>query len=487
MRSSVSLGVLTITTTGLLVGFAALLDAPAADASSAPKPKIVSITASPHSLPAAGGIVTLAIRTRGALSCSVSGQPGPFQAQGRARTVSCRNGRGRISTYVASNRYPMPVPIHFEVSIVAPANRRLYEQISVPEAAAAPAGGGGTGAGSSGAGGFGDPLTTDDTPLPPATVGVAFDGVLVAGGGTPPYSWAVTGGALPAGLVLSAGGEITGTPAAAGSYQLTVQVTDSAGASATEDIRLSVSDSQSSQPIGGQTSSNWAGYVLPSTNSVFTEAGGRWTVPSLDCAATPNADLSIWVGIGGQTWPDGTSSGTLLQTGTEDHCVNGVQIDNGFTEEYPSDPNRSVPFNEFPVTPGNTIQATVYQSTTGAWATRVDNVSTGWSGVLVTGLGWGVLPDSGGGSFALQGTAAGLTYSGGYSAEWIVEDSTDADAGNLMPFARFATVSFSGLTTSLSPWTLDSSDEVTLIDAAGTPMATPSAPTGDGFTVSDTG
>src|SRR6202789_3943363 len=51
---------------------------------------------------------------------------------------------------------------------------------------------------------------------------------LEATGGVSPYTWALaSGSSLPAGLNLSTGGVISGTPAAAGSYSLTFVVTDS--------------------------------------------------------------------------------------------------------------------------------------------------------------------------------------------------------------------------------------------------------------------
>jgi hypothetical protein len=101
----------------------------------------------------------------------------------------------------------------------------------------------------------------------------------------------------------------------------------------------------------------------------------------------------------------------------------------------------------------------------------------------VTGVGWGVLVD-GQNTFAEQGTATGLTYSGGTTAEWIVEDFTKS--GSLAPLADFGTVSFSNLTTSSTDWDLTSSDGIVLVDQSGVPLATPSQPTGNGFTVSYT-
>ena len=54
---------------------------------------------------------------------------------------------------------------------------------------------------------------------------------LAASGGTGgPYSWILSAGRLPEGLSLDAKGAITGTPAKAGSFALTLQVNDAAGA-----------------------------------------------------------------------------------------------------------------------------------------------------------------------------------------------------------------------------------------------------------------
>src|SRR5438046_4185358 len=52
--------------------------------------------------------------------------------------------------------------------------------------------------------------------------------------GTAPFNWIVSVGAPPAGLSLSTGGQLTGTPTATGQTTFTVQVTDAAGATATQ-------------------------------------------------------------------------------------------------------------------------------------------------------------------------------------------------------------------------------------------------------------
>jgi hypothetical protein len=71
------------------------------------------------------------------------------------------------------------------------------------------------------------PLTITTTALAAAEEGVPYATALTAGGGTPPYTWTLSGGSLPAGLGLSPGGAITGTPGAPGTSSFTVQVADS--------------------------------------------------------------------------------------------------------------------------------------------------------------------------------------------------------------------------------------------------------------------
>jgi type VI secretion system secreted protein VgrG len=75
------------------------------------------------------------------------------------------------------------------------------------------------------------PLTAVTCPLPGAVVGTAYSSLLVATGGTPSYTFAITPGSLPTGLTLNpTTGAVTGTPTTAvGSpFSFTVQATDSA-------------------------------------------------------------------------------------------------------------------------------------------------------------------------------------------------------------------------------------------------------------------
>ena len=66
--------------------------------------------------------------------------------------------------------------------------------------------------------------------LPQGKVGTVFASTTVsASGGSAPYSYAVTSGAMPAGLTLTPAGVISGTPTAAGSFNVTITATDRFG------------------------------------------------------------------------------------------------------------------------------------------------------------------------------------------------------------------------------------------------------------------
>jgi hypothetical protein len=70
--------------------------------------------------------------------------------------------------------------------------------------------------------------------LPNATAGATYSSQLQAAGGTPPYTWTVVQGNLPAGISLNgASGLFGGSPTAAGAFNFTIQVTDAANLSAT--------------------------------------------------------------------------------------------------------------------------------------------------------------------------------------------------------------------------------------------------------------
>jgi len=256
-------------------------------------------------------------------------------------------------------------------------------------------------------------------------------------------------------------------------WTITFTATGATGRSATATGTLT----QEAKPF--LESPNWSGYVLPSSG-IVTAVSGTFTVPTLDCSQTPTAGVATWVGIGGA----GGSTGDLLQTGVESDCVDGVQADDpAWWELVP--PYPAVDFTSMSVSPGDQVEASVYESGT-YWVTRLDDLTTGISGVMISGDLYGTIQDSNPGVWlAVEGSAAAIAYSGGTTAEWIVEDY-ELSSGSLVPFADYGTVTFSNLGTSVPSWSLASADPVEIVQN-GSVLSVPSAPSGDGFSVSYTG
>jgi large repetitive protein len=79
-------------------------------------------------------------------------------------------------------------------------------------------------------------------PAPPAGwTHTVYGDTLTESGGTAPFTWSVSSGSLPAGISLSADGNLSGTPTATGTSSFTVQVTDANSQSATEATSITVS------------------------------------------------------------------------------------------------------------------------------------------------------------------------------------------------------------------------------------------------------
>jgi len=70
-------------------------------------------------------------------------------------------------------------------------------------------------------------ITVGPASLGNARVASAYSASLTASGGVSGYSFAVTAGSLPAGLTLTSGGALSGTPTAGGSFNFTATATDS--------------------------------------------------------------------------------------------------------------------------------------------------------------------------------------------------------------------------------------------------------------------
>ena len=85
------------------------------------------------------------------------------------------------------------------------------------------------------------PLKVTTTTLPDGVLNAAYPATtLQAAGGVPPFSWTLTSGSLPTGLTLATNGGISGTPTATGTFDFTVQVSDSETPAMTATASLSI-------------------------------------------------------------------------------------------------------------------------------------------------------------------------------------------------------------------------------------------------------
>src|SRR5262249_13142696 len=144
------------------------------------------------------------------------------------------------------------------------------------------------------------------------TVGTAYSQTLNATGGTPPYTWSVVTGSLPAGLSLSSGGALRGTSNAAGTFNFTIAVADSAQQNAQKAFSLIIVPAGTPVSIT-KCSPLPSGIMGTPYSTQFQAAGGtgpyRWSLGSGVLAQ-------------GLTWSsDGLLSGTPTAAGSATFAI----------------------------------------------------------------------------------------------------------------------------------------------------------------------
>src|SRR5450756_2511515 len=201
--------------------------------------------------------------------------------------------------------------------------------------------------------------------LPTAQVSRAYSATLTATGGAGPYRWAVTSGALPGGLALSASGVLSGTVAAASAgggdavraWPFTVTATDARRAVAAAPLELTVAGSpevfSADATAGSLRDARWtgtawdfttldgAGSALPGhtsddvgTASSAVEIGGQPMVFYSD--ATTGSLRAAWRSGGGWRFETLDGPGSALAQHTWHHVGStlGALTANGRPQVY---------------------------------------------------------------------------------------------------------------------------------------------------------
>jgi photosystem II stability/assembly factor-like uncharacterized protein len=187
-------------------------------------------------------------------------------------------------------------------------------------------------ASTAGEGNFAAEVRTAARPVPTITttglargiVGTAYSQTLAATGGTPPYSWSVLEGALPAGLRLHpATGVVSGTPAEQGFFSFAVQVRDAASRTDREDLSIAVESpngpailgfAPAAGPVGTQVTIGGVRFT-GATTLAFGGTGAAFTVDS-DARITATVPPAAQSGPIRVTTPLGsaTSAGSFTVT-----------------------------------------------------------------------------------------------------------------------------------------------------------------------------
>jgi hypothetical protein len=147
-----------------------------------------------------------------------------------------------------------------------------------------------------------NPLSITTTSLQQGQTAKAYNATLSATGGTAPYTWTLKSGTLPAGLALSSGGTISGTPTTAAASTITVQVADSSTTPQTA--------------VSGNLALAISGGPLQITSTVAT-VGTVGTAYQFQLEATGGVPPYTWSTTAGSSLPAGLAlSGAGVVSGT---------------------------------------------------------------------------------------------------------------------------------------------------------------------------
>jgi hypothetical protein len=275
------------------------------------------------------------------------------------------------------------------------------------------------------------PLSITTQTLSSATVGNSYSVSLTATGGVPPYSWAISSGALPGGLSLtSSTGVLSGTTDQTGTFPFQTTVTDAQATSAAAPLSI---------------------LVLPNTTAPLPLSITTQTLSSATVGSPYSVSLTATGGVSPYSWaissgalPDGLSltsstgvlSGTTDQTGTFPFqtMVTDAQATSAAT------PLSILVLPDAPAPPPLSITTQTLSSATAASPYSVSLTATGGVPPYSWEISSGALP----GGFSLAsgtGVLSGTTdQTGTFPFQTMVTDSQGASALASLSFMVLASM-----------------------------------------------
>jgi len=246
-----------------------------------------------------------------------------------------------------------------------------------------------------------DRVATTFAAPPSGEIDTAYTDTLTADGGTAPYTWSVKLGILPPGITLSSAGVLAGTPATAGNYPVTVNVTDHNGGIATRAITLVIAAGPElyfAAPPFGEIRSNYSDTLVASGGT----GPYTWSVSSGSLPAGITLDPGT-----------GTLAGTPTAAGTSIFTVEVTDADGQSATEATTLTIISGPALSFPAPPAGEI-GTAYSDTltpsggTGpyTWSVSSGNLPAGITLDPATGTLAGTATATGRSHFTVQVTDA---------------------------------------------------------------------------------
>jgi hypothetical protein len=181
---------------------------------------------------------------------------------------------------------------------------------------------------------------TTSSPLPAATVGIAYSKQLVASGGNEIYSWGVSAGSIPGfGSIGNTNGIISGTPTTAGTYNITIYVISNS-TTITKDFSITINKGDAvitwANPANITYSTALSGTQLNATASkpgsfVYTPAAG--TILNASNGQSLTVDFT----------PDDAAN---YNTATKTVTINVLKADQTLTWIDPADITYGTPLSE---------------------------------------------------------------------------------------------------------------------------------------------